>query len=94
MDSDKSIYAELERDSQVIDREKAKAERMATELGSLRLEIERDRLTVDRTSQLAIDASNRKVDTYNRLLEEARAQERLVNQLVENYNDKIRKLHQ
>jgi tetratricopeptide (TPR) repeat protein len=89
-----NMNAELERDSQVIDREKAKAERMATELGSLRLEIERDRLTVDRTSQLAIDASNRKVDTYNRLLEEARAQERLVNQLVENYNDKIRKLHQ
>jgi len=88
-----NMNAELERDSQVIDREKAKAERMATELGSLRLEIERDRLTVDRTSQFAIDASNRKVDTYNRLLEEARAQERLVNQLVAKYNDKIRTLH-
>ena len=83
--------AELERDSKAIDDEKAKAERMATQLETLGREIERAKLNLDRTSQFTIDQFNAKVDSYNALLEKARAQDRLVNQMVENYNAKLRK---
>ena len=83
--------AELDRDSQVIDREKAKAEQMASQLENLGREIKQKQLYLNRESQLDIDEFNNKVDTYNGLLERARAQNRLVNQLVESYNEKLRK---
>ena len=88
---DSFIKAELRRDGQVIDSEKAKAERMARQLESLGREIEQKRLYLDRASQSAVDEFNRKVDTYNGLLHRVRAQNRLVNELVESYNEKLHK---
>lgn len=84
------IKAELERDSQVIDREKAKAEQIANQLDNLEREIKQKQLYLNRESQLDIDEFNSKVHTYNNLLEKAKSQNRLVNQLVESYNDKLR----
>jgi len=85
------VSAELEKDSQAIDREKAKAERLANQLDSLSRQIERERLLLDRTSQFAVNEFNSKVNTYNALLETTRAQGRVVNQMVANYNEKLRK---
>jgi hypothetical protein len=84
------ISAELDRESRVIDDEKATADRMARQLESLAREIEQKKLSLDRTSQSDLDEFNRKVDAYNGLLERVRAQNRLVNQLVESYNEKLR----
>jgi hypothetical protein len=85
---------ELNRDSRAIDDAKAKAERMDTQLESLGREIEQAKLSLDNTSQFAIDQFNAKVDSYNALLEKARAQDRIVNQMVEDYNAKLRKYGQ
>jgi tetratricopeptide (TPR) repeat protein len=85
------ISAELERDSQAIDREKTKAERLSHQLDTLSREIDRERLFLDRTSQFAVDQFNDKVNTYNTLVERLRTQNRLVNQMVADYNAKLRK---
>ena len=81
---------ELERDRQEIDDEKEKADQMAEELDSLGEEIKQEREDLDRTNQFDVDEFNRKVDEYNDLREEVRAQKRLVNDLVETYNEKLR----
>lgn len=93
----KSVYripnakrAELDRESQAIDTAKATAERMAKQLESLGWELKQTESYLDRTSQFEVDDFNRKVDAYNNLLERVRAQDRLVNQLVESYNEKLR----
>ena len=85
------MTAELDRDSRAIDDEKANAERMASQLEALSRDIERSKLYLDRTSQIAIDEFNSKVDSHNALVGKVRAQNRLVNQMVENYNAKLRK---
>ena len=61
------MNAELDRDSQVIDSEKATAERMAGQLESLGREIKQKELHLDQTSQSDVDEFNRKVDAYNSL---------------------------
>ena len=38
-----------------------------------------------------MDAFNRKVNRYNSMLEQAKEQNRLVNQMVDNYNAKLRR---
>ena len=86
-----NMEAELDRDSRLIDSEKTKAEQMASQLENLGREIDRERSFVGPRRQSDVDEFNRKVDTYNGLLERARAQNRLVNQLVERYNEKLRK---
>ena len=85
------MRAELDRESQAIDSEKATAERMASELEGLGREMKQAESHLDRTSQSDVDEFNRKVDAYNSLLERVRAQNRLVNQLVDSYNEKLRK---
>ena len=85
-----NMQAELDRDSRLIDSEKAKAEQMASQLENLGREIERERSFVGPRRQSNVDEFNRKIDTYNGLLERVRAQNRLVNQLVESYNEKLR----
>ena len=72
-----------------MDGEKATAERMEGQLESLGREIKQKELHLDLTSQSDVDEFNRKVHTYNGLVERVRAQNRLVNQLVESYNAKL-----
>jgi hypothetical protein len=83
------MKAELDRESQLIDSEKAKAELMARQLDGLGREIERERLSVNRTSQFAVDEFNRKVDNYNRLREKAQEQNRSANEMIDRYNKKL-----
>jgi hypothetical protein len=85
------IKAEMDREWQVIDTEKANAERMGRQLEDLSQELERERSALDLTSQTDVDQFNRKVSAYNDVQEKARAQGRLVNQLVDSFNEKLRK---
>jgi hypothetical protein len=85
-----NIMAELDRDSQVIDSERATAERMAEQLEGLEREIKQKEAHLDQTSQSDVDEFNRKVTAYNSLLERVRAQNLLVNQLIKSYNEKLR----
>lgn len=80
----------MNRESQAIDHEKAKAEQMEKQLESLQREIEQKMLYLNRESQLEIDAYNQKVEAYNKLLKEVEEQTVLVNQLVNRYNQKLR----
>ncbi len=82
--------AEMEREHQMIESEKAEMDQLEMEIKTLSQDIERRRTTLDRTSQVAVDKFNRKVDDYNRLLEQVRIKERQVNQMVESYNEKVR----
>lgn len=83
--------AEFDRDKRAIEVEKAAANRLANQVEALNREIERDRLSLNQTSEFAVDEFNRKVQSYNTLIEKLRTQERLVNTLVESYNAKLRK---
>lgn len=85
------MKGELDRESQAIDMEKATAERMASLLERLGRELEREEAYLDRTSEWQVDDFNRKVNAYNSLLERVRAQNRRVNQLVDSYNEKLRR---
>lgn len=82
--------AEMDRELQVIESEKAEADRLERQITGLSQEIERRRANLDRTDELAVDDFNRRVDGYNRLIEQMRAKERRINQLVESYNAKLR----
>ena len=84
------MKVELDRESHVIDTEKAKAEGMARQLKSLGRELKQKESTLDRTSQFDVDDFNRNVDAYNSLLESVRVQNRVVNQLIDSYNAKLR----
>jgi hypothetical protein len=84
-----SIRSELESERKAIEVEKAKVERMASELESLYREIERDRVYLDQSSQFKIDAFNRKVNNYNGLVEKAREQNRFVSEMTDRYNKKL-----
>jgi len=81
----------LSQERQSVELAKAQAESLSNQLESLSREIERDRLYLDRTSQFSVDALNRKVSQHNSLLEQARAQDRLVNQMVADYNAKLQR---
>lgn len=82
-----AVSTALERDWQRIVSEKARAVKMEKELADLGEEIKRERLQLDRTSQTAVDDFNRRVRTYNELLEGLQSKERLINQLVDHYNE-------
>ena len=85
------MSSELSQERQSVELAKAQAESLSNQLESLSREIERDRLYLDRTSQFSVDALNRKVSQHNSLLEQARAQDRLVNQMVADYNAKLQR---
>jgi len=87
----RSMSSALSQERQSVELAKAQAESLSNQLESLSREIERDRLYLDRTSQFSVDALNRKVSQHNSLLEQARAQDRLVNQMVADYNAKLQR---
>jgi tetratricopeptide (TPR) repeat protein len=94
----KSLYripshskAELDKQIRAIDTEKATAERMEAQLEILARELERAEAYLDHTNGSAVDDYNRKVKSHNSLLERVRAKNRHVNQIVDNYNEKLRK---
>jgi hypothetical protein len=94
--SDKDVYrvpqartTELDRDRQAVDAAKARAAQSSNQIETLAREIERDRAYLNRNNQIAVDDFNRKVNRYNSMLEQGRAQDRAVNQLVDAYNTKL-----
>jgi tetratricopeptide (TPR) repeat protein len=86
-----SVSGELDRDRRAIDSAEAKMSQLQAELDALERQIDRERLIMDRTSELAVTRFNQRIDRYNGLLEDVRAQERLVNQMIDNYNSKLRR---
>jgi hypothetical protein len=86
--------AEVNRDSQAVEAAKTQLQRLDWQLKSLREEIEQDRLFLDNASQDRINAFNTKVDHYNSLLQEARSQGQAVDQMVDDYNAKLRRYSQ
>jgi len=86
-----SRTAELDRDRQAVEAAKARAAQYSSQIESLAREIERDRAYLNRNSQFAVDDFNRKVNRYNSMLEQGRAQDRAVNQMVDDYNTKLRR---
>ena len=87
----RNMQSELTRDRQAIENAKSTAGQMQSELAQMSRQIESQRANLDDTSQYAIDAFNRMVGRYNEKLGEARSQDALVNQMVETYNDKLRR---
>jgi hypothetical protein len=83
------MKAELDRESKAIDSEKTIAAVWGAQLERLSRELERDQADLNHTSRYEVNQFNRKVDAYNSLLERVRAQERLVNRMVELYNAKL-----
>ena len=81
--------AELDRDRQAVENTKAAVTSLQSQLDILDRQIERDRLSLDKTSQFSIDTFNRKVGEYNALLERARSQRAILNQMIDSYNAKL-----
>jgi hypothetical protein len=86
--------AELNRDGQAIEAAKSQLQLLDAQLESLGAEIKHDRLYLDHTSQYQLDAFNTKVDSYNSLLQQARSQQQVVNQMVDAYNAKLNRYSQ
>jgi len=80
---------ELDSDLQALNAAKAQAKSYSTQLDSLAREIERDRIYLNRNSQPEVDAFNLKVNRYNLLLEQQKARNRTVNQMVDDYNARL-----
>ena len=85
---------ELNRDLKAVEAAKAQLEQFYTQIESLGTEIERDRAYLNRNSRVAVDDFNRKVNRYNSMLEQAKSQNRAVNQLVDDYNSKLHRYRQ
>lgn len=81
---------ELDRDRQAVEDANAQLKQFYTQIEGLSKEIEQDRAYLNRNSQVAVDDFNRKVNRYNSMLEEAKSRERAVNQMVDDYNAKLR----
>lgn len=82
---------ELNRYWQIIETARTEAALLATQTTILANEIFLERSSLNQRSQLAVDAFNRKVDRYNSMLELARQQDRMLNTMVDGYNEKVRR---
>jgi hypothetical protein len=74
---------------QLIETEKDRVGRMIREVDALAAEIQRERVFLDDTSAFEIEAFNRKVRRHNELLEQAKAQQRQLNQMIDRYNQRL-----
>jgi DNA-binding response OmpR family regulator len=99
--SDGNVYQVPSSVSSTLDNEKAKIESERTTLAALDAqvaalgrEIENDRLTLDNTSQSAVDDFNAKVDRYNLLVQQDKDENAAFNEKVDNYNAKLRQYGQ
>ncbi len=84
------ISTQLNDEKRKIESEKLSVLLLEAQISNLEREIENKKLYLNQGSQIEIDEYNKKVDEYNNLLEKARAQTVLVNQLVDRYNQKLR----
>ena len=84
-----SRSAELARDREAIQVAKTQAENYSAQLDSMASAINRERIYLDRSSQYAVDMFNQKVNRYNAMLEQQKALNGRVNQMVDAYNAKL-----
>jgi hypothetical protein len=82
------IWFEGEKKEIELEREAIQA--LETDLNQLDPEIERDRQTLDDTSQAAVDAFNAKVAQYNELQQRLKVASAAFDERVNNYNAKLR----
>lgn len=99
--SDGKVYSVPSYASSTLDQEKAEIETERVALQTLNAqveqlghEIENERLTLDTTSQSAVDDFNAKVDRYNALVQKDKDSTAAFNQNVDAYNAKLRQYGQ
>jgi hypothetical protein len=73
-----------------IESDRSAANALESQVEELGREIESERLSLDRTSQSALDQFNARVDRYNALVGQAKAATAAFNQKVDRYNAKLR----
>ena len=83
--------AELNRDSREIEQTRAECNRLNLQMENLSQQIEIQRRNLDQTSQFAVDSFNRKVNEYNAFVSKVGTQQRVLNNLVDEYNAKLRR---
>ncbi len=82
--------SDLSSDRNTIETAKANLNALDSELQSMGNKIESERLSIDSTSQFAVDQFNQEVARYNAKLEQAKADSQALNTMVDNYNAKLR----
>jgi hypothetical protein len=80
----------LDTEKAVIDSTRGYLEIMGTQIETLGAEVDAERLTLDTSSQTAVDAFNEKVNKYNALLETNKIETADFNEMVERYNAKLK----
>ncbi len=85
-----SVSSALEDEKTEIESERITVAALDAQVAALGREIENDRLTLDNTSQSAVDDFNAKVDRYNVLAQKDKDDTAAFNEKVDNYNAKLR----
>lgn len=85
-----SISSTLDKEKAEIETERIALQSLDGQVEQLGREIENDRLTLDTTSQYAVDTFNTKVDRYNALVQKDKETTAAFNQRVDNYNEQLR----
>ena len=75
---------------QAIESERASATALKNQLDTVARQIERERSSVDNTDAYSIARFNEKVDRYNTLLSQARAQQARLNSMIDDYNSQLK----
>ncbi len=73
-----------------IELDRTALETLEAQVENLGREIESDRISLDRSSQFAVDEFNEKVGRYNDLSQRAKTANAAFNDKVDNYNAKLR----
>jgi len=81
-----ALENQLTKAKTAVEAQKAKTDETESRLETLDRQIEADRIYLDRASQSDVDDFNDKVKRYNAMLETARQQNALANQMVDDYN--------
>jgi len=84
------VSSALDREKTGIEADRAVLKQLDDQLDSLGRVIESDRIYLDKTSQVAVDAFNAKVERYNALAQQDKAATAAFNVRVDNYNAKLR----
>ena len=82
---------ELNLDRSQIDTAKSAVSILSIRIGNLNSDLDDERASLDRTNRYAVERFNRKLEGYNALTEQFKAQQDSVNRLVEAYNEKLRR---
>jgi len=89
-----SVSGSLDQEKAQIELDRAALTALDAQIEKLGREIENDRLTLDTTTQSAIDDFNAKVDRYNELVQKNKTATAAFNERVDNYNAKLRQYGQ